>query len=441
MSEQKSIKIIGGGLAGCEAALQLAKLDWLVDLYEMRPNKMTSAHQTPFLAELVCSNSLKSELLSTASGLLKEELRLLDCELLKIAENNKLPAGNALAVDRNAFASEVTDRINNNPNIKVIYQEVTTLDDDLTIIATGPLSSDWFIQSLLQIVGSEDLFFFDAIAPIISTESIDLDKVYYKARYDKGSADYLNCPFSKEEYQRFVEALIVSEKYIGKEFEREYFNDLRQSKDLKFYENCMPIEELARRGEDTLRYGVMRPVGLEDPASGKRPYAVLQLRIENKDRTAYNLVGCQTMMTQASQKNVFRLIPGLENAEFYRFGSIHRNTYLNSPHLLADDLTLKQKRSIYVAGQLSGVEGYVESIASGLLVSLIVGKKFFSLPEETIIGQLWRRLTNEENQPFVPINANYGLLPPMQEIIKGKQKKKELLAARSIKALKDFFGS
>jgi methylenetetrahydrofolate--tRNA-(uracil-5-)-methyltransferase len=436
--KHKRIIIIGAGLAGCEAAMQFARLGWSVLLYEMRPGNRTPAHQTEFLGELVCSNSLKSKLLTTASGLLKEELRLLGCDLLTIAENNSLPAGNALAVDRNSFAREVTARIDENPRIELIRQEVTELSDDLTIIATGPLTSEKLITNLQEILGLENLFFYDAIAPIIATESIDQSKAYYKARYDKGEADYLNCPFTKTEYLTFLQALRESEKYIGKDFEKQYINELKKSDDLIFYENCTPIEELARRGDDTLRYGVMKPVGLEDPVSGKRPYAAIQLRAENEDKTAYNLVGCQTMMTQASQKRVFRLIPGLEKAEFFRYGSIHRNTYLNSPQVLNADLSLKNRKHIYIAGQLSGVEGYLESIMSGLLIALIISGRVKDLPEETVTGQLWRKILTREKGVFSPVNANYGLLPPLVVAIKDKRMKKLALADRSLSRLRSF---
>ncbi len=434
--EERKINVIGAGLAGCEAALQLAKSGWEVYLYEMRPRKMTPAHQTSLFAELICSNSLKSNLLKTASGLLKAELRLLGSELLKIAESNKIPAGNALAVERTSFAEQVTAEIKNNRRIKVFNKEVTYWDEKLTIIATGPLTSSALNEFLMKQLGVDNLFFYDAIAPIIATESLDFSKVFYKARYDKGSADYLNCPFTEKEYHRFVQALKESEKYLGKEFEKNCFNELKKSKELAFYENCIPIEELARRGDDTLRFGVLRPVGLEYPATGKRPFAVLQLRAENKEKSAYNMVGCQTMMTKASQKRVFRLIPGMEKVEFYRFGSIHRNTYLNSPQILNKDLSLVNHDNVYIAGQLSGVEGYVESIASGLLTAFLITGKTDSLPETTIIGQMWERLITSDLNRFVPVNANFGLLPPLDDVIRDKQKKKELMSERSLSALK-----
>jgi methylenetetrahydrofolate--tRNA-(uracil-5-)-methyltransferase len=427
------IKIIGAGLAGSEAALQLADNGWKVELFEMRPQVQTPAHHTANFAELVCSNSLKSKLITTASGLLKAEMKILGCKLLPIAEECSVPAGNALAIDRELFGKKVTAFIESHPNISIHREEVTELNDELTIVATGPLTSKNLTKSLVEIIGNEQLYFFDAIAPIVSAESLDHDIIYCKTRYDKGEADYLNCPFSKDEYYKFVEALNEAEKHEAKEFESEFFSKI----DFHFYENCTPIEELARRGKDTLRYGVMRPVGLEAPKTDKRPYAVIQLRTENKDKTAYNLVGCQTMLKYNKQKKIFRMVPGLQKAEFLRYGSIHRNTYLNASHILNENLSLKNKLNIYIAGQLSGVEGYVESILSGLLVSNILIKNLNSnlLPETTISGQLWRHLITE-NKNFQPMNANFGLLPSLEEKIKDKRLKKEKLAERAIRDLK-----
>ncbi|KQC08032.1 MAG: hypothetical protein APR54_05120 [Candidatus Cloacimonas sp. SDB] len=434
----KAIKIVGAGLAGSEAALQLAARGWQVDLYEMRPGKMTSAHETGNFAELVCSNSLKSILPSTASGLLKEEMKLLGCRLLPVAEKFRVPAGNALAVNREQFAASVTRLIAENPNIRIHRQEVSQLDDELTIIATGPLSSENMTEELLKLIGNEHLYFFDAIAPIVDAESFDQKIIYRKTRYDKGEADYLNCPFNKEQYYDFVEALNLASKHEAKEFEAKYFRNI----DFNFYENCTPIEELSRRGKETLRFGVMRPVGLEDPKTGNKPYAVIQLRAENKAGTSFNLVGCQTMLKYGEQKRVFRKVPGLEKAEFQRYGSIHRNTYLNSPRIMNEDLSLKAKGNIFIAGQLSGVEGYVESILSGLLVAEVVSARIEKdlvlspdfLPETTVSGQLWRHMVKEVEN-FQPMNANFGLLPELEEKIKDKKKKKDLLAARSIKDL------
>ncbi|MBT6994846.1 MAG: methylenetetrahydrofolate--tRNA-(uracil(54)-C(5))-methyltransferase (FADH(2)-oxidizing) TrmFO, partial [Candidatus Cloacimonetes bacterium] len=388
----KKIKIIGGGLAGCEAALQLAENGWKVKLFEMRPAVQTEAHQSGNLAELVCSNSLKSKLQTTASGLLKEELKFLGCKLLPIAEKCSVPAGNALAIDREKFAQKVTKICQSHPNIEVIREEISKLDDELTIVATGPLTSAKLTHELIQIIGNKHLYFFDAIAPIVATDSLDFSKIYRKTRYDKGDADYLNCPFSEEEYYDFVDALNSAEKHTAKEFETHFFADIK----FQFYANCTPIEELARRGKDTLRFGVMRPVGLEDPKTDKRPFAVIQLRTEKNDKTSHNLVGCQTMLKYGEQKRILRKIPGLENAEFLRFGSIHRNTYLNGPQILNENLSLKNKPNIFIAGQLAGVEGYVESIFGGLLISKIIIENFQKLPQTTIAGQLWRHLVTAQ---------------------------------------------
>ena len=430
----KSIRIIGAGLAGSETALYLAERGWKVDLFEMRPGRMTAAHQSGDFAELVCSNSMKSKLPTTASGLLKEEMRLLGVMLLPMAEENSVPAGNALAIDRDAFGVAVTERIKHHPNITVFNEEVTRLDDQLTIVATGPLTSEDLTGSLIELIGDEHLYFFDAIAPIVSADTLNHDIVFQKTRYDKGEADYLNCPFSKDEYYAFVHALNEANKHEPHEFESQFFHQINFS----FYENCTPIEELARRGEDTLRYGVMRPVGLEDPRTGKRPWAVIQLRAEKKDFSSYNLVGCQTMLKYGEQKRIFSMIPGLEDAEFLRYGSIHRNTYLNGPNILNKDLSLKMRSNLFIAGQLSGVEGYVESILSGLLVAKAVNGECdqmddeIPLPETTISGQLWRHLVTETSN-FQPMNANFGIIPPLPERIRDKKLKKQMLYDRAVK--------
>ncbi|MFO7660477.1 MAG: methylenetetrahydrofolate--tRNA-(uracil(54)-C(5))-methyltransferase (FADH(2)-oxidizing) TrmFO [Candidatus Cloacimonadaceae bacterium] len=431
---KQEITIVGAGLAGCEAALQLADKGWQVSLYEMRPGKMTPAHQTDKCAELVCSNSLKSLRTDTAAGLLKEELKNLDCKLLQIALENAVPAGHALAVDRDKFAQAVTGIVNSHLQITLIRKEITDIPDGKVILAGGPLTSDALMQSLIRHLGEQHLYFFDAIAPIVSADSLDRNIVFDKSRYDKGEADYLNCPFTKEEYLDFVAALQNGEKHTAHEFENEFFQDLN----FHFYENCLPIEELARRGIDTLRFGVLRPVGLEDPRTGRRPYAVLQLRSENKDRTAFNLVGCQTMLKYGAQKDIFRKIPGLQKAEFLRYGSIHRNSYLNSPALLNANLSLKKLPEVWLAGQFSGVEGYTESIAMGLLVSMIIENQAKTesempiLPESTVLGQFWRRLITPSEQRFQPVNANFGLLPELIGVDR-KDKKRELVS----RALKD----
>lgn len=428
----KKINIVGAGLAGCEAALNFADAGWQVTLYEMKPHKFSEAHKLPGFAELVCSNSLKSLLPTTGSGLLKEEMKLLGGKLLPLAQECAVPAGNALAVDRDDFSEKVTSLIKNHKNITVINEEFNKIDDSLTIIATGPLSSDKIIDALSPYLPESSLYFFDAIAPIVEKDSINFERAYFKSRYDKGEADYINCPFTKDEYYAFVDALNAAEKHEAKEFENNYFNDIK----FKFYENCTPIEELARRGKDTLRFGVLRPVGLEDPSTDRRPYAALQLRIENSSQNAYNLVGCQTMLKYGEQKNVFRLIPGLENANFLRYGSIHRNTYLNAPQVLNPNLSLKEKPNVFIAGQLAGVEGYVESIFIGLLVFQIIHNDLKSLPDVTIAGQLWSHLITEQKN-FQPMNANFGLFPPLDT--RDKKKKKEMYAERSIEALSHLF--
>ncbi|MFO7897380.1 MAG: methylenetetrahydrofolate--tRNA-(uracil(54)-C(5))-methyltransferase (FADH(2)-oxidizing) TrmFO [Candidatus Cloacimonadales bacterium] len=429
----KKIKIIGAGLAGCEAALQFAAKDWQVDLYEMRPEKQTEAHQSGYLAELVCSNSLKSKLPTTASGLLKQELQLLGCQLLPIAEQCSVAAGNALAVDRDKFAQTVTELIENHPNINLQRQEVTSLDDELTIVASGPLTSDGLTSALIKLVGAEHLYFFDAIAPIVAADSLDYEIVYRKTRYDKGAADYLNCPFSKEEYYAFVEALQAADKHQAHEFENDFFADIK----FQFYENCTPIEELARRGVDTLRYGVMRPVGLEDPKTERRPYAVIQLRAENAESSSYNLVGCQTMLKYGEQKQILRMIPGLQKVEILRYGSIHQNKYLNGPHILSAKLSLRQKDNIFIAGQLSGLEGYTESILGGLLSYKIIAENLTTLPQTTISGQLWRHLITEQKN-FQPMNANFGIVPALPERVRDKKLKKEKYSQRALKDLQKF---
>jgi len=427
-----SVSIIGAGLAGCEAALQLADSGYQIELYEMRPGVQTPAHQTADLAELVCSNSLKSTRQDTGSGLLKAELKLLGCKLLDIAEACAVAAGHALAVDRQLFAQRVTAAVTEHPKITLIREERSSFPEGPLILATGPLTSEAMMQALSELLGEKHLFFFDAIAPILDADSIDYDIVYAKARYDKGEPDYLNCAFDREQYYEFVEALISGEKHEAHEFENAFFSGEK----FNFYENCMPLEELARRGKDTLRHGVMRPMGLELPQTGKKAFAVLQLRAENADRTAFNLVGCQTMLRYPEQKRIFRLIPGLANASFLRFGSIHRNAYLNTPDLVMPNLELKARSQTWVAGQLSGVEGYVECIASGLVTARLVADSMTLLPPETILGQLWRRLISEpDKRGFQPVNANFGLLPALANPPRDKKLKKELLSQRALDAL------
>ncbi|HNZ07438.1 MAG TPA: methylenetetrahydrofolate--tRNA-(uracil(54)-C(5))-methyltransferase (FADH(2)-oxidizing) TrmFO [Candidatus Cloacimonadota bacterium] len=431
---KKTISIIGAGLAGSEAALQLAKRGWEVALYEMRPGVMTPAHQTGLAAELVCSNSLKSTRLDTGAGMLKAEMALLGCQLLPLAEKCKVPAGHALAVDRQLFSEAVEDALKAQDSITRVNEEIKDLPDGPVIISAGPLATDNLMRSLSALIGDQHLYFFDAIAPIVDAASLDSGIVYMKGRYDKGEADYINCPFTKEQYLDFVEALLSGEQHQAHEFENEFFHDPKFS----YYENCTPIEELARRGVDTLRHGVMRPMGLEDPRGGGKPYAVLQLRAENTDLTAYNLVGCQTMLRYGEQKRVFRLIPGLDQAEFLRYGSIHRNAYLDGPKVFNADLSLQARPDVWVAGQLSGVEGYVECIASALIVSRIISEGLALLPETSILGQLWRRLITPQDRKFQPVNANFGLLPDLDSKIRDKKLKKELMAQRGLEAMQAY---
>lgn len=426
----KKLNIIGGGLAGCEAALYLADRGWQISLFEMRPLVQTPAHETGHLAELVCSNSLKSTRLDTASGLLKAEINALGGKLLHLAEQSSVPAGHALAVDRQQFSVAVEAAIMANPDIRVYRKEISELPSEPSILATGPLSSDAIMQALREVLGEEQLYFFDAIAPIVDADSLNLGQIYRKDRYDKGEADYLNCAFDREQYYRFVQALLEGEQHAAHEFEDHLFADVNFS----YYENCMPIEELARRGIDTLRHGVMRPMGLETP-EGKKPFAVLQLRSENLDNTAYNLVGCQTMLRQGAQKDIFRLIPGLEQAEFLRYGSIHRNSFINSPEVLNADFSLKKLPHIFLAGQLAGVEGYVECIGSGLLVAKVICDEIDSLPETTILGQLWRHLTCSKGAKFQPMNANFGILPKLVNEPRDKKLKKQMYSQRSLESL------
>lgn len=434
MSE--TVHIIGAGLAGCEAAFQLARRNRKVTLFEMRPLVMTPAHKTGMPAEMVCSNSLKSDRTDTGAGLLKAELQILGSELLQIAEHHRVPAGGALAVDRAAFANAVAERLDRHPNIERVIEHVTSLDSQRqTILATGPLTSEALTSEIIHRTGEHHLYFFDAIAPVVDNDTIDRRIAYSAARYDKGDADYLNCPFDKEQYLRFVQALREAEKFEAHEFENRFF----QNPEFRFYENCVPIEELARRDVDTLRFGVMRPVGLHHPATGKRPWAVLQLRMENKNGTAWNLVGCQTMLRQKEQRQVFRLIPGLQSAQFLRFGSIHRNTFLDTPVLCDDRLRFHRIPSVTIAGQLSGLEGYVESIAGGIMAARSVLGESLEFPETTIMGGLYRHLRNRKEN-FQPMNASFGLLPPLETTIRDKKKKRLHLSDRSMQAMKDFTG-
>ncbi len=428
-----SINVIGAGLAGSEAAYQIAKKGINVNLYEMRPVKNTPAHHTDKFAELVCSNSLRGNQLTNAVGVLKEEMRQLDSLIIRAADNARVPAGGALAVDRHDFAGYITDTLRNHPNITVMNEEITKIPDGPTIIATGPLTTQSLTQEIINITGEEQLYFYDAAAPIIEKDSIDMDKVYLKSRYDKGDAAYLNCPMTEEEFDRFYEALIQAEVVPLKEFEKEIY-----------FEGCMPFEVMAERGKKTLLFGPMKPVGLEDPKTGKRPYAVVQLRQDDAAGTLYNIVGFQTHLKWGAQKEVISLIPGLENVDIVRYGVMHRNTFINSPNALKETYQLKSRNDLFFAGQMTGVEGYVESAASGLIAGINASKLVSNLepivfPRETIIGSMAYYITHaNNNKNFQPINANFGLLPTLEKRIKDKKERYEKLANRALKHLDSF---
>ena len=425
----QKVTIIGGGLAGCESAFFLAERGFSVELFEMRPAKNTPAHETKFLGELVCSNSLKSTAEDTSSGLLKSEMRLLGSVVLRAAEKTSVPAGNALAVDRDNFAAELDGMIRNHPNITVIEKEITEIPTDRPcIIATGPLTSDVFAQQIKSKFGG-GLYFFDAIAPVISKDSIDMDKAFFKSRWEKGDNDYLNIGMNQEQYEFFYNELMAADKVAFEDFEK-----------LNVYEGCMPIEEMAARGIKTLTFGPFRPVGLRHPITNERYAAVLQMRMENKEGTAYNLVGCQTKMKIGEQKRVFGLIPGLENAEFLRYGSIHRNTYIHAPKVLDRCFRVKGDEQLYFAGQITGVEGYMESAASGLLAAYsLCNPDFNGFSEFTALGALARHVSGElaENRKeYVPSNFHFGMVPQFEHRIRDKKEKKAAYAKRALEALK-----
>jgi methylenetetrahydrofolate--tRNA-(uracil-5-)-methyltransferase len=426
------IKIIGGGLAGPEAALQAAKLGCEVDLYEMRPTRSTEAHQTADFAELVCSNSLKSESENTAPWLLKQEMRRAGSILLAEANATAVPAGHALAVDRIEFSKRVAARIAAEPSITVHREEVTILDENdpntITILASGPLTSPALAAELQRLTGAHHLAFYDSISPIVDATTIDMDKVYFAARYDKGTADYINCPFTKEEYDRFLDALTTAENVESKDWEK--FPVDGTANKLQYFEGCLPIEETARRGRDTLRFGPMKPVGLTDPKTGKWPYAVVQLRQENLRADSYNLVGFQNHLKYGEQNRVLKLIPGLENATFLRYGQIHRNTYIHAPSLLTETLQLKAHPTIMIAGQLSGVEGYTESIASGMLAgryaaAIAQGHTPTPAPRASANGSLTHYITHAETKKFQPANITFDLLPPLETELRKKMRDKK----------------
>ena len=429
----KKVIIIGAGLAGSEAAWQLAKRGVKVDLYEMRPKKMTPAHKTENFAELVCSNSLRANNITNAVGLLKEEMRRLGSLIIKCADATQVPAGGALAVDRDKFSQMITETIKTHPNINVIEEELLTIPkgDYPVIVATGPLTSDSLSKDIRNYTKQDGLYFYDAAAPIIEKDSIDMEKVYLKSRYDKGEAAYLNCPMTKEEFTNFYNELITAEAAPLKEFEKEIY-----------FEGCMPFEEMAKRGEKTLLFGPMKPVGLEDPKTDKRPYAVVQLRQDNSEGTLYNIVGFQTHLKWGEQKRIINMIPGLENANVVRYGVMHRNTYLNSPQLLEKTYKLKEENNIYFAGQMTGVEGYVESAASGIVAALNAlfnqeGKEII-FPTETMIGAMANYIVDSTSKNFQPMNANFGIIKPLPERIKDKKEKYERYANRSLEILENF---
>ena len=444
------ITIIGGGLAGCEAAYQIAKKGIKVELYEMKPVKFTEAHSNENLAEIVCSNSFKSNLHTNACGLLKEELRYMDSLLIKIADETQVPAGQALAVDREMFSKRVTEEIEKNPLIEIIHEEVTNIEkmveEEIVIIATGPLTSKGMAEEISKITGEDKLYFYDAAAPILTKESIDFDIAFFGNRYDQEKqkdetiedwkkrlenqdASYINLPMNKEEYENFWQELVNAEIVTLHEFEKR-----------EIFEGCMPIEVMAKRGIDTLRYGPLKPVGFDDPRTGKRPYAIVQLRQDDTDGIIYNIVGFQTNLKYGEQKRVFSIIPGLENAEFVKYGVMHRNTYINSTKLLDNTYCLKKNENVFFAGQITGVEGYVESISSGMVSAINACQKYFGkekiiFPETTMVGALAKYISTE-NDKFQPMNANFGIVPELNEKIRDKKLKYGKLADRGIADLK-----
>ena len=425
------IRVVGGGLAGCEAAWKLAQAGYSVELFEMKPTQTSPAHQSEHLAELVCSNSLKADRPSTASGLLKAEMRLLGSLLLEVAQDCAVPAGGALAVDRDRFSQLVTHHIQSHPAIRLIREEVTGIPKGPVVIATGPLTSPALSQAIARRLGQGYLSFFDAASPIVTADSIDRSIVFAAARYGRGGADYLNCPMNQQEYDRFYDALVSALGVEQKEFERQEF---------KLYEGCMPVEALAKRGRDALRFGPLKPVGFTDPRTGKRPWALVQLRQENLAATLYNLVGFQTNLRFPEQKRVFSQIPGLEQAEFARYGVMHRNTFLDSPRLLDHTFALREDPLTVFAGQITGVEGYMESAASGLLaaeqlIRRLESRPLLTLPPETMLGALSRYISDSDVVDFQPMGANMGLLPPLPQRIKDKQERYEALALRGLEAL------
>lgn len=427
----KAVNVIGAGLAGSEAAWQIAQAGVPVHLYEMRPVKSTEAHHTGNFAELVCTNSLRGNSLTNAVGVLKEEMRRLNSVIITCADATAVPAGGALAVDRDSFAELVTQKVKEHPLVTVIAEEITEIPSGITVIATGPLTSAPLAQAIKDFNGSDGFYFYDAAAPIIDKASIDRDKVYLKSRYDKGEAAYLNCPMSKEEFEAFYEALIHAEVAPQKEFEKE-----------KFFEGCMPIEVMAKRGAKTLLFGPMKPVGLEDPKTGVRPYAVIQLRQDNAVASLYNIVGFQTHLKWGEQKRVFQMIPGLEKAEIVRYGVMHRNSFMNSPELLKPTYQSRKREDLFFAGQMTGVEGYVESAASGLLAGINAARLAkdetpIEMPQATAIGSMAYYITHASGKNFQPMNANFGIFPELPERIRDKKVRYETIANRALAHLEE----
>ncbi|MEO3945114.1 FADH(2)-oxidizing methylenetetrahydrofolate--tRNA-(uracil(54)-C(5))-methyltransferase TrmFO [Gorillibacterium sp. CAU 1737] len=426
------VTVIGAGLAGSEAAWQIVKQGVPVRLYEMRPVRKTPAHISDKFAELVCSNSLRANGLTNAVGVLKEEMRRLDSLIMRSADKHAVPAGGALAVDRDGFSGEITEILHQHPLVEVVNEELTEIPEGITVVASGPLTSPSLSEKLRGLIGEEYLYFYDAAAPIVEKDSIDMDKVFIASRYDKGEAAYINCPMNEDEFNAFYDALTTAEAVPLKEFEKEIY-----------FEGCMPVEIMASRGRQTLLFGPMKPVGLPDPRTGKIPHAVLQLRQDNAAGTLYNLVGFQTHLKWGEQKRVFSLIPGLENAEFVRYGVMHRNTFLNAPRLLEPTYQFKQRHDLFFAGQMTGVEGYVESAASGLLAGMNAGRLARGLepvvfPLESTLGGMAHYVTNADPGAFQPMNANFGLFPPLGEKIRNKQAKNEKLAHRALDAVQAF---
>ncbi|SLJ97779.1 MULTISPECIES: FADH(2)-oxidizing methylenetetrahydrofolate--tRNA-(uracil(54)-C(5))-methyltransferase TrmFO [unclassified Paenibacillus] len=433
MTNEKQVTVIGAGLAGTEAAWQIASRGVRVKLYEMRPVVKTPAHHTDKFAELVCSNSLRANGLTNAVGVLKEEMRMLNSLVLGAADRHAVPAGGALAVDRDGFSGEITSTLHQHPLIEVVNEELTSLPEDgIVVVATGPLTSPALSEQIKALMGEEYFYFYDAAAPIIEKDSIDMNKVYLASRYDKGEAAYLNCPMTEEEFDVFYEALITAEVAQLKEFEKEIY-----------FEGCMPIEVMMKRGKQTALFGPMKPVGLVNPHTGELPHAVVQLRQDNAAGTLYNLVGFQTHLKWGEQKRVFSLIPGLENAEFVRYGVMHRNTFINSPKLLRPTYQFKERPNLFFAGQMTGVEGYVESAASGLIAGMnaakaALGQELVVLPVETTLGSMAQYITTADFKHFQPMNANFGLLPKLETKIRNKKEKNEALAQRALDGIARF---